>query len=446
MIVRYLRYDFCYSFLLVLLLVLYSCYSFLNARNIDKYADLAFVVMLLVAAPRCAQYKQIHLSNTLLFVLLSFVSLSLASVIFPPSLYADSGWLTRSFYRLFVSIGVLLTVARVSRLDQLFIRWGGGVFALVLYATALLVSYGIVDKGVFGMISPMEVVRFPWNDKYYAFWFVYMMWCIVALNWRQGRGATLFSLVVLIFGFWSVFLTSSESAQLALVVSLFIFLFCHIPFKKYRYVVHLFFFLLFFFPPLLWLLFVQVSPIFPDFFLFDFFSNFHGGIGSRVPYYNACSQLIADNIFLGYGFGSSLSVPVDPNNFSGSSIFPGGHPHNIIFLFFLELGLFGFLWLLGVLCLLFNYVYTKTWNRREGPAIWAMLISAQVIFSLSFDMWQADVVMIYTMLFVLLRVCVGNESRAMIGGTAFTCNIQRFLIVSTSFGILCYILNSLFFL
>ena len=236
MIVRYLRHDYFCSLLLLFLLIVYSCYAFLNAGNVDKYGDFVLVILLVLAVPRYTQQDQIHLSRTLLVVFLSFLSLSVASVIFPASLYADSGWLVRSLHRLFVAIGVLWAVARVSRLDQLFIRWAGGVFTVSLYSVAILVCYGIVDKGMFGILSSLEIVSFPWNDKYYAFWFVFLMWCIIALNWRQGKGATLFSLVVLILGLWSVFLTSSESAQLALVVSLFIFLFCHVPLTKYRYV------------------------------------------------------------------------------------------------------------------------------------------------------------------------------------------------------------------
>ena len=85
-------------------------------------------------------------------------------------------------------------------------------------------------------------------------------------------------------------------------------------------------------------------------------------------------------------------------------------------------------------------------NIKGAPAIWAMLISAQIIFSLSFDMWQADVVMIYTMLFVLLRVCVGCNSRGGPDRSLVSSNVQCFLIVNSSVGALSYVFNRLFFL
>jgi len=63
-------------------------------------------------------------------------------------------------------------------------------------------------------------------------------------------------------------------------------------------------------------------------------------------------------------------------------------------------------------------IYTVTFNDRRGPAIWALAISGQVILSLSFSIWYADVVLTYGLFFAFLIVGMsslsGKENLSMI--------------------------------
>lgn len=431
-----IRCNYIRSFSLLLIIVLFSLYAYFNACNNDKYGDLLFPVLLFFAIPRYFQYQQQPLSRTLVVLFWSFLGLTVASVLFPPSIYTSAGWLKESLYRLILASGIVVTVLKISRLDQKVLRWGLCTLCLSLFFFAILQCYGVIDKKILSSLTLLRVVEFGWNDKYYAFWFVFLIWGTVALLWRRGKGSTALAVVITICGFWSVFLTTSESAQLAAVVSLIVFLFCHLPFGSSRYPLYMTMFFCMFLVPLCWMIFTPVMPISQDSILYNITQNI-SGIKCRIPFYDVSTQLIRKEFILGYGFGSALSLPVPPDAFRGSSTLPGGHPHNIVLLFFLEQGVFGFLWLTTAVFLLFNFIYKATLDRKGGPAVWALMISAQVIFSLSFDTWQADVVMIYAMLFVLLLVSVGNtEGRIQQTGVDITAGY--FLIFFTVIGVICY--------
>jgi len=401
------RYGYFNSLLLFSMLVFYSGYAYFYARNVDKYGDVILVVMLLFAIPRIGFLQEIRVSRISLFFFLTFLFMCLIGVLFPESIYASTSWFKKAVGRLLLSIGILSASSCVTRVDLNVSRYAGSALSVILSSIAILVSTGVVAKENLALFPSFSVVLFGWNDKYHAFWFVFFMWFIVALMWRRGKASTLLSLVVMSLTFWAVFLTSSESAQLSLVVALLVFLFCHIRIGRMKYGVYAVLFFLMFIPPIAWIL---PSALFPcDWSVFSL--DIPQGIASRIPFYDTTIKLFLNKPLLGYGFGSSLSIPVPPELFGGSSVLPGGHPHNIVLLFLLEHGMVGYCWLFSAMFMLFNYTYKSVEKYRGAPAVWAMLISAQIIFSLSFDMWQPDVVMIYTMLFVLLRLCIA-DSRA----------------------------------
>jgi hypothetical protein len=428
------------SFSLLFIIVLFSLYAFFVATNNDTYGDAFLPVMLLLAWPRFSQFQQFSFSKVLVYLFWSFLGLTLVSILLPTSIYANSAWLQKALYRLFFSFGIILAVFNVTRLDQKILRWGISVFSILLFSFTIFVSYELVSKIVVEQFSPLPVIENAWNDKYYAFWFVFLTWGTVALLWRRGIAWTVVAMIIGVIGAWAIFLTTSESSQLAFIVGLIVFIICQLPLHSFRYAFHMSMFFLMFFIPCCWVLLTPLAPIVKDSFLFNTATiagiSVRGMVG-RIPFYDAATQLIHEKLILGYGFGSVLSLPVLPGTFPGVKTLPGGHPHNIVLLFFLEHGLLGVLWFALAIFILFNYLYKVTLGRREGPAVWALVASAQVLFSLSFDIWQADVVMLYVMFFVLLLVNVGS-SDVRISQTRLVPNSCYFLMLLTGVGIFCH--------
>jgi hypothetical protein len=133
----------------------------------------------------------------------------------------------------------------------------------------------------------------------------------------------------------------------------------------------------------------------------------------RIIAYDVSSAVIRSNWWLGLGFGSSrhLVVPAVPGH--GGHL-PGGHPHNLPLMFWLEFGVFGAVLLVVSLFVLYRFIAGHTDGRRGAPACWAVLSAGIVIFSFSFDTWETQLVLLYTMVASLI-VVVGRSDG---GGSA----------------------------
>ena len=124
---------------------------------------------------------------------------------------------------------------------------------------------------------------------------------------------------------------------------------------------------------------------------------------------------------------------------------PGGHPHKVVFMALLEQGVFGYCWLVVVMFLLFSFTCKRILHRPEFPSFSALIISAMIIFSFSFDVWSGDVILLYVMLALLTRIiivgsvsCSGTEDKAV-----FFHSKNAFLVIMVG-GTIAYLLNFIF--
>jgi len=109
-----------------------------------------------------------------------------------------------------------------------------------------------------------------------------------------------------------------------------------------------------------------------------FIENIRGlpfnNIGFRVDLYLYSSKIILDRWIWGYGLGSAgqmlASFPVPT----------GGHPHNIVLFIWLEMGVFGALFLLWLFLRLTSYIDRHASGKLHLSSAWAMFIAGIVIF------------------------------------------------------------------
>jgi O-antigen ligase len=129
------------------------------------------------------------------------------------------------------------------------------------------------------------------------------------------------------------------------------------------------------------------------------------------------------NLFIGKGFGSTLSLNIiqflpehpSPSNewLESHETFPGNHPHNLVALFWLEFGLIG----ASILTFFINRankVMVKLVNDSDSaPYIMSIITTATVLFSFSWSIWQTDVVLTYIMFFSCLCFLIQTASKTM---------------------------------
>jgi len=236
----------------------------------------------------------------------------------------------------------------------------------------------------------------------------------------------------------AIFLSTSESSKLAVAASIAVFLFANALGSKGHYKIYYFLVMSVVLGPALW---VCLAPIKP--FLGQVLPEIEA-VTIRVALFDYTASLIQKELVLGYGFGSTLFMPI-PKGTIPWPFFPGGHTHNLVLQFFIDHGLLGLVFITAVLSLFFYYLYHALKDNPQAPAIWALLFSGLVLFSLSYAIWNADVVLMYCMWLALIFSVSSRGGRPvadwlsttrssvcciLFGITAFVCYAVDFLFLA----------------
>src|SRR5215813_5487376 len=372
----------------VSLIVLYSIYAFAYA-TFDAYIDYkVLLVFSFLASVILFPSERPLFSQKIWFIYLYFLGLSSLSILFRTHAYAaniDS--LVRSLFILLLSGPIVACFADYDEGDNTFFTWGLLGCFLTLVSATILYQFGIPVKKVFPGkpgIGGFVPVYHDWNQKYYAAWIVFFMWGTISFHWRKNTlGASLVTGIIILTGI-AIFTGYSDSAKGAFIFSLIIFMIMHIKYSRWL---------------LLWqssiclyiLTFPAVWYLLSSGWLSSVkFINLNNA-DFRVNLYNFAANAIREHWLWGYGFGSAPAV------LTPFPVGTGGHPHNIVLYFWLELGILGAALLAVSVAALLSFIHNTTRGRHNAPAVWALFSSGLVIFSFSFDLWFPGIVLVYDM-------------------------------------------------
>lgn len=391
---------------------LYSGYVVFNAQYKDRYGDIVLLALLFFALPRFV--ANLNRKNTYIRLVFLFfwvyLGLALVTTFFPPSQYIHPTYFIQTFYRFLFAYVIIAASSIHSPVETKTLRWGLAVCSLTLSCVYILDHYGLGVKEMLAWMSPFPLPppeSIKWNDKNYSFWQVFIMWGAISFFWRRSLGANIIAIIIFLVSSFAVFLSTSESAQLAVVISSLVFLAAHIRAGKKQYGIWLGIYSFVVLLPVFWVLLAPLKDTIVTFYP-ALETKYINAILIRVELYDFCAELIKQKLFLGYGTGCTTLMQIPAGEVTNYNMFPGGHPHNFVFLFFLEYGLVGILYLSLLLFLFFQYVYKSVLGTKEAPAVWAGILAGWVVFSLSFSIWKADVVMAYAMLFSLIAARCGS--------------------------------------
>ena len=431
---------FFYSFF-----IFFSIYGYFYASLNDSLSFKFIFFLLLVSSYRSLNFN-FKIEKIFYLILFSFLYLILISNLLPPSSYIRLPFTVQSLSFLFLSFLILSTYLNISfseRKNIIFIFYISIFFISVI---SILDFYKIFDKLFFDIFKNVPIVKSKWNTKYYSYWLVFLMWASLSLSVSGGFSNKILSYLMSLLCVWAVFLTDAESAQLALVVSISFFIVFSLERNRYKKYFFSIPFILFLVVPVLWVISPPVMGILKRYeFLHEIASQIDG-VYLRIELYDGVADLIRKKIVTGYGFGSGYNIPVDTTicSFGGGRL-PGGHPHNIVFMALLEQGVFGYCWLVVVMFLLFNFTCKNILHRPEFASFSALIVSALIIFSFSFDVWSGDVILLYVMLALLTRIiivgsvsCSDAEDKAV-----FFHSKNAFLVIMVG-GTIAYLLNFIF--
>ena len=153
------------------------------------------------------------------------------------------------------------------------------------------------------------------------------------------------------------------------------------------------------------------------FALIDF--TFLPKLVQRDAIYKTSLALIKEHWVFGYGYGSTLTIHLKdfvsntdlPKHYI--NVFPGGHPHNLSLLFWLEFGVVGVSFLAYYIHKLLAFIIENTYDNTHQAAILSMVVAFDVITSFSWSIWYPQVLLTFAffgiMLVLSLNVKVKRE-------------------------------------
>jgi len=387
-------------------LSIYTCYvliSFSNSIAFNLLTAFFLISMLMfLASTSITRFSYIkHIGFFLFFYLL----IGYASLFFTTDL-ANPNYFYSKVPLIALAVMLPLGFYKMENFDMKYFKI---ILTFLLISMAILIiTFNLniasvyIEYYTYSFYS-FDIYRTPWTQKNYTFWYLLLMFG--TLSFYNIRKKIDFSMIclILILSYFTIFNDYSASAKLSysLGVSTYILLSFFQIQKR-----HLLIF------SWLFTLYIIFSPI-----LFSFIDlASYPKLESRVAIYKTAFALIKEHWLFGYGYGSTLAIHikdfVSTTNLPKYYVdaFPGGHPHNLALLFWLEFGLVGAIFIAYYIHKLLVYVIENTYAYISQAAVLSLIISFDIISSFSWSIWWPSVLLTFAFFGIMLTLSMNIKS------------------------------------
>ncbi len=400
-------------------MILYTIYAFLFAQNVDSKGNAFLLIMSIIALLGLLKARpSMEFLKSVIILFLVIFGLSLLTTISGHWPNGNYDWTFASANKFILCSFVISIFTYCAPTEKRILPIVTVSCCICLSIIMIAQNSGLDLKNLLTKFS-IQTVDGDWNEKYHSFWLVFLTWTTFFSTFTcfTNKKANLINLLVFVYTTVALLTSYSHSAILAWIISSFIFLLSKFNAKLLWKSLSLFivFYILTF--PLIW-------QLFPASY-WEWTNSVHDKTFTRFLLFETASNVILDNWLWGHGFGSTLSLSISPylpeltshnnrlewlNQHGG--LFPGGHPHNIVALIWLDWGFIGALLTLFFVYKSYIWLMPMMEIQQKGPFINSLIISALVIFSFSFSIWQTDVVMTYAMLIISLMIIINTTSKS----------------------------------
>lgn len=388
-------------------LVLYSVYALFFSISFPFVSRELLIVLplisLLLAYKNGFTGSLKYFKNTgfvfFFYFLLSFLSLYLAPK------YADTTFFAYIFPYIFLTIFIPFGYFDFNqKFNHLYFR----VFLTVLAVVVGIVVFLLIDHYIDiskEQLLGLQMWNKGWSEKNYAFWYVLLLFGTISFYDARRRTHIIIVLLLLIFSYFVLLNTTSGSAKLAFLVSSMIYIISEIGRargQRYFYYFAIFISLCFFLTP----------------FIFSFIISSLGGYGlesGRDQIYKTASEFLSHSWLYGYGFGSTETLNLKdflaPEKLKDFHYFgfPGGHPHSLSLLFWLEFGVIGAILASFAVYKILKTIIDRAYGCHNLSALLAMSVGLLVIISFSWSKFYLAVLLTYAFYAVLVLLSL-NQS------------------------------------
>ena len=398
----YLRKYSYENIFLPAILLFYSIYVILFSSPVmGKNLLYIFVIMSLASCiTNSFSLRKNYIREILLFVMV-YLLMSYLSTLLSTHL-ADINYLNSKVLLIICACFIPLGFNQIKNYNFIFFKFLLTVLLLLMACLIICLNTNVLSiNNVYFFSFLME--RTDWTQKNYIFW--YLLLCFGTLSFYnfKNKNDIIIILLVWIISFFTIFYSYSLLARLAFLTATAVYLLLAIcRFSKKSLLIFV------------WILtfYIIFSPII--FSLIDL-APYHHRLVSRNAFYHTSAALIKQHWLFGYGFGSTLHMQtrdfVDISKLPGVYIesFPGGHPHNLSLLFWLEFGVFGAIFLAYYIHRFLVFSVEQTYHFIKQPALFGMIIAFEIITSFSWSIWYSQVLLTFSFFGVMFVLSMNNR-------------------------------------
>ena len=316
---------------LAAMLVGYSWYAILSSSDtmVSKLLIVFAILSVVLALENGFSHCKAYVKNVGLFLLL-YMLLGYLSI-FITTEHAKIEYLNEKLPIIVLALLIPVGFANLTTFNET-------IYKKIL--TGLLVSMALFILLLNNKILSINGFRFGehtmhwtgWTQKNYMFWYVLLLFGTVSFYDATNRKDLYPILFLFVLSFFVIYGGYSDSALLSYGFGLLVYFVLSVFNLQKKY--------------LLWFawaisLYLLLTPLL--FSMIDF-APYHYKLVKRNANLNTSVALVKEHWFLGYGYGSTLTIKLKefvsaadlPTHYK--ECYPGGHPHNLSFLFWLEFG------------------------------------------------------------------------------------------------------------
>ncbi len=381
------------EYTLFAILFTYSLYTVIGQTA--YYLLFVFAITsILISFKNDLAHKKSYIKEITIFLLI-YLGMSYMTVLTARPL-TDLNYLNSKSILIVLACFVPIAFYNIKTFNYRFFKIALTLLVFTFALSMIILNLKIIDLNQIEIYDFELTRRNIWTQKNYMFWYVLLMFGTLSFyNYKKTKDMVIIFVIILI-SYYALFNGYSRSARLAFTVGISIYILLSLFNVKKKY-------LLIF----IWILtaYIIFSPIL--FSLVDL-TPYHPRLNQRDAIYHTAAALIKEHWLLGYGFGSTLHMHIKdfvdiaelPTHYIGH--FPGGHPHNLSLLFWLEFGVFGALFLAYYIHKLLLIFIEKTYNKINQPALFGMIVAFDIITSFSWSIWIYQVLLTFSFFGVML--------------------------------------------
>ena len=381
------------EYILFSILVIYSLYT-VTGETAYYLLYVFSVTSILLGMKNDLIYKKSYIKEITIFLFL-YLGMSYMSVLMSRPL-ADLDYLNSKSILIILASFIPIAFFNIPRFNYKYFKLSLTLLVVVFSLFIIILNVGIIDLNKIKIYDLELTRRTIWTQKNYMFWYVLLMFGTLSFyNFKNKKDMIIIFLIILV-SYFALFHGYSRSARLAFSVGLVIYIGLSLfnVRKKYLLIV-------------IWILtlYIIFSPIL--FSLVDL-TPYHHRLIQRDAIYHTAAALIKEHWLFGYGFGSTLHMYIKdfvdiaelPKHYIDR--FPGGHPHNLSLLFWLEFGVFGAVFLAYYIHKLLLVFIDKTYNKISQPALFGMIVAFDIITSFSWSILIYQVLLTFSFFGIML--------------------------------------------